>query len=67
LGNPADITRKSSISGVRPSVQTNAEMEGTVAPGISDSQKLLTDGKAIDWSKVGKIYKPESAVEHIIS
>jgi len=25
------------------------------------------DGQSIDWKKVGKIYKPESAVEHIIS
>jgi len=25
------------------------------------------DGGAIDWAKVGKIYKPESAVEHIIN
>tara|TARA_B110000285_G_C15103026_1_gene606164 strand:- start:94 stop:312 length:219 start_codon:yes stop_codon:yes gene_type:complete len=43
-------------------------MEGSVPPGThTESKKLLTDGNSIDWNKVGKIYKPESAVEHIIS
>ena len=43
-------------------------MEGSVPPGThTDSKKLLTEGNSIDWNKVGKIYKPESAVEHIIS
>ena len=42
-------------------------MEGSVAPGLSPSKANLMDGQSIDWKKVGKIYKPESAVEHIIS
>lgn len=70
MGNAADITRQSNISGARPSVQTNnnaTEMEGSVPPGKSASQSQLADGQAIDWNKVGRIYKPESAVEHIIS
>jgi hypothetical protein len=42
-------------------------MEGSVPPGQSPSKSNLMDGQSIDWKKVGKIYKPESAVEHIIS
>ena len=47
-------------------------MEGTVPPGGGtgvqpNEASQLGEGKSIDWDKVGKLYKPESAVEHIVS
>ena len=39
-----------------------ASAEGDISPG-AESAKI----DHIDWDKVGKIYKPESAIEDIIS
>ena len=53
-----------------------AQMEGVEPPGMDaeeDEEPPLGEDEsapkidAIDWDKVGKIYKPESAIEDIIS
>ena len=53
-----------------------AQMEGVEPPGMDaeeDEEPPIGEDEsapkidAIDWEKVGKIYKPESAIEDIIS
>ena len=43
---------------------SNIDLEES-APGTQREEELVVEH--IDWDKVGKIYKPESAVEHIAS
>lgn len=44
---------------------TEKKSQVTIAEGGPDSQSGKIE--AIDWEKVGKIYKPESAIEDIIA
>ena len=44
-------------------------MEGVVKPSPSGSNLNAMQNAVdpIDWDKVGRLYKPESAVQHIVS
>lgn len=56
---PDEAAEKAMESGLDKSRQS----AGSPEPGHEDSQTKL---ESIDWDKVGKIYKPESAIEEII-
>lgn len=41
--------------------------QSSAKPGSAGNQDSQPKIDAIDWDKVGKLYKPESAIEHIVS
>ena len=44
----------------------DAALSSVKPEGTSDNQGSKANLEAIDWEKVGKIYKPESAIEEIV-
>lgn len=65
LGNYVEPSRQSNLASDLQNPM--AEQPTNAVDGAERSPAASHKSAAIDWDKVGRIYKPESAVEHIIS